>query len=286
MYNYLALLKITYASQIMKIQTYIVDSFTDQPFSGNPAGVCLLEKAMEYKLMQNIATELNLSETAFILPIQKKKNSYSIQYFTPTVEVDFCGHATLAAAKVILEKTTSSEVQFQTVHDLELKAFKGKNDITLYFPVYQTIDYTLVQELLEAFGIMKPISVKFAKDLDMVVVEVADRETLVNLKPDFQKALSISTSIKELVVTCKSDDAEYDFYSRCFCPWIGINEDPVTGAAHSVLASYWATKLNKNEMKAFQLSKRGGYLNLRILSKNQLEVQSNACILFEGVLHH
>ena len=269
----------------MKIQTFIVDSFTDQPFSGNPAGVCLLEKALDYGLMQNIATELNLSETAFILPIQEKKNSYSIQYFTPTVEVDFCGHATLAAAKVTLEKTGASEVQFQTVHNLELKALKGEKDIILYFPIYQTVNHAFDKQLLEAFGIKNPIAVKYAKDLDMVVVEIADKETLINLKPDFQKAVNTSTSIKELVVTCKSNDDEYDFYSRCFCPWIGINEDPVTGAAHAVLASYWATELNKSEMKAFQLSKRGGYLNLRIVSKNQLEVQSNACILFEGVLH-
>ncbi|UZO81620.1 PhzF family phenazine biosynthesis protein [Aquimarina sp. ERC-38] len=268
----------------MKIQTFIVDSFTNQLFSGNPAGICLLEKDLDQTTMQNIAAELNLSETAFIRPFPNEKGNYSIQYFTPTVEIEFCGHATLAAAKVIFEKTSLFEVQFTTNYNLVLKAFKGEENITLYFPLYHTIDHTPDQKLLEAFTVKNICEAKFSEDLNMVIVEVSDKETLANLKPNFQKAGKLSTTISGLIVTCKSDDKKYDFYSRCFGPWIGIDEDPVTGSAHSVLALSWAKKLNKKEMKAYQLSERGGYLDLKIMNDHQLEVRSNACILFEGAL--
>src|SRR5690606_6307978 len=123
---------------------------------------------------------------------------------------------------------------------------------------------------------------KFNKDLDMLLIEVEDKKTLTGLCPDFRKAKEITGRIKEVVVTTRSKEKEFDFYSRCFCPWIGIDEDPVTGAAHSVLAKYWGDLLGKTEMNAYQLSQRGGFMKLHILDNNTLKVYGEAVIVFEG----
>lgn len=268
----------------MKIRAFTVDSFTDKPFKGNPAGVCLLETALPEDLMQSIATEFNLSETAFVLKSDLPKNHYAIRYFTPTVEIDFCGHATLAAAKVLMSEVNLDHIQFTTHKGLELSATKEVNSVLMNFPLYDTENYDASKKLLGAFGIENPISAQLATALDMLVIEVESKDALLAIKPDFQEALKSPDTIKELVVTTKSEDNEFDFYSRCFCPWIGINEDPVTGASHSVLAKYWAQKLNKQKLSAYQLSKRGGFLNLKITGPSTLEVRSNACIVFKGSL--
>ncbi len=264
------------------IQTFIVDSFTDKPFQGNPAGVCLLDETISEVMMQSIASELNLSETVFVTQIEN--TSYRLRYFTPTVEVDFCGHATLAASKVIFDTFNHETIDFITYKGLQLDARIENEEIKMSFPLYDTTAYSPSKELLEAFGLVEVVSSKFSKDLDMVVIEVKDKETLLHIKPNFQKAIESSDSIKELVITTKSQDKTYDFYSRCFCPWIGINEDPVTGAAHTVLAKYWGDRLHKKEMTAFQLSKRGGYLKLTIINDVTLEVKSSAKIVLKGKL--
>jgi PhzF family phenazine biosynthesis protein len=266
----------------MKIKTYIVDAFTNEPFKGNPAGVCLLDSEIDSATMQAIASELNLSETAFLR--QNSANEFSIRYFTPTVEIPFCGHATLASAKVLLNQTEISNVKFTTHFDLKLSAETYDKLILMKFPLYDTTDFKATSDLFEAFGINKPIATRFCKELEMLVVEVKDKDTLLAIEPDFVKAIKTGDEIKELVITAKSDDDEYDFYSRCFCPWIGIDEDPVTGASHSVLAKFWGDKLDKTEMSAYQVSKRGGFMFLKILSDSELEVRSNAKIIFDGML--
>lgn len=268
----------------MQIKTYIINAFTNEPFSGNPAGVCLLDSPMDEKTMQAIASELNLSETAFLRQ-GKKEEEYSIRYFTPTVEIDFCGHATLASSKLVLDKLGKKKVEFTTHKGLQLSANIEAPYIKMEFPLYETTDYPMNQKLYEAFGIDPSSSSQFCKELDMLIIEVKDKASLLQISPDYQKALESSETIKELVVTTKSEDADYDFYSRCFCPWIGINEDPVTGVAHAVLAKYWGDKLNQKEMSAFQVSKRGGFLKLKIIGEGKLEVRSNAQIIFEGILN-
>lgn len=267
----------------MKIKTFIVDSFTNTPFKGNPAGVCLLDEPLTVDTMQNIAAELNLSETAFV--IKKEDNHFAIRYFTPTVEIDFCGHATLASAKIILDKMNYKSVDFTANKGLQLNAKLDGDFIKMLFPLYNTVTYSPNEKLKKAFGIGNPIAVRFSKDLDLLVIEVKNKQSLMDIHPNFQEALESSDEIKVVVITVKSTDKEYDFYSRCFVPWVGINEDPVTGAAHSVLAKYWGDALNKKEMSAYQLSKRGGFLNLKILNDEQLEVKSNAQIIFEGILN-
>jgi PhzF family phenazine biosynthesis protein len=268
----------------MQIKTFIINAFTDKPFTGNPAGVCLIEKGIDEATMQSIAKELNLSETAFL---QEGKNpeQYNIRYFTPTVEIDFCGHATLASSKLVLDKLGKDNVEFTTFKNLKITASNQGNFIKMKFPIYKTVEYVPSEELLKAFGIEDFIASRYCNELDMPIIEVSSKQILLDIAPDFEKAMKGSKTIKELVVTTKSEEKEYDFYSRCFCPWIGIDEDPVTGASHSALAEYWEKKLNKTEMSAFQLSKRGGFLYLKVLDETNLEVRSNAQIILEGVLN-
>jgi PhzF family phenazine biosynthesis protein len=267
------------------MKVFIIDAFTNKAFKGNPAGICLVESELTVETMQAIATELNLSETAFLQQSKSNDTDYAIRYFTPTVEIDFCGHATLASAKLILHHLGKPFVNFTTFQNLKINAKSEWDNINMKFPLYDTIDYAPSKELYEAFGIDKPIATKFSKQLAMLVIEVTDKATLFSIQPDFIKAVQSSDHIKEVVVTAKSQDAEYDFYSRCFCPWIGINEDPVTGAAHAVLAKYWGNILNKTEMVAYQASRRGGFMKLRITSDTELEVVSNAVVVFEGTMN-
>lgn len=267
------------------MKTYIIDAFTTEAFKGNPAGVCIVENDISVETMQSIAAELNLSETAFIRKSENNENDYSIRYFTPTVPIDFCGHATLASAKVILHQMGNSTVNFTTFHNLKISAKSVGENIKMNFPLYETVDYFPNEDLYLALGITNPIATKYAEKMDMVVIEVANKDILLSVKPNFVNLANTSKSYKAVIVTAKSEDSKYDFYSRCFCSWIGIDEDPVTGSSHSVLAKYWSTILNKKEMIAFQASKRGGSMQLKIISDNELEVVSNAKIVFEGQLN-
>jgi len=266
------------------MKVFIIDAFTDKPFSGNPAGVCLPEKEPDPGFMQSIAAELNLSETAFIRRSATDETTFFIRYFTPAMEIGFCGHATLAAAKFILHGLHKPRVSFITTGNLELQARADGEQIRMNFPLYSPEDYEEDEALYDALGISNPIASKSSPALEMLLVEVADKETLLSLRPDYDKALLATNSLKEVVVTARSEDSDYDFYSRCFCPWIGINEDPVTGAAHSLLTPYWGAILNKTEMAAFQCSDRGGFMRVAIRSASEIEVVSQARIVFEGTI--
>lgn len=269
----------------MKIKVFIVDAFTAQPFRGNPAGVCLLEKELAVTSMQAIANELNHSETAFLVPSLEDNNTFHIRYFTPTVEVPFCGHATLASSTIALQKLGLYTVNFLTHHGLHLSAKINGDEITMRFPLYDTVPYTVSDNFLKALGLVEPVTVRYAKDLDMVLLHIESPDVLQHLQPDFQQLVTAAPEVKELVVTSTSPSEQFDFYSRCFCPWIGINEDPVTGAAHTVLAKYWSILLAKKTLSAYQCSKRGGYLKLVVLSETELEVTSAAHIVLEGEMN-
>ena len=175
---------------IMSIKSFIVDSFTDQPFAGNPAGVCLLNESIDDKPHAiDCYAEFNLSETAFLLKTNDQKNHYSIRYYTPTVEIDFCGHATLAASKVLMSEEKHEHVDFTTYKGLEAECFTRWSirfdEFSLYF---DTEDYKPNQRFLDAFGIVNPIAIQFAKALDMLVIEVKNKEALLAIKPDYQEA--------------------------------------------------------------------------------------------------
>ncbi|MEO8582652.1 MAG: PhzF family phenazine biosynthesis isomerase [Flavitalea sp.] len=269
----------------MKIKTYTVAAFTNESFKGNTAGVCLLEAAVEETLMQSIAAELNVSETAFLTNIAANSNRFNIRYYSPMVEVPFCGHASVASAYLLMNKMGLDDVELTTYHGLKLDAKRSGDKVEIRFPLFSLVPFSIKEKLIEAMGLIEYASVGFSRDLHMLLVEVKDKETLLSLHPDFTAMVRADNEIKEVVVTCKSADNQYDFYSRCFCPWVGIDEDPVTGAAHSVLAAYWSPKLGRKQMKAYQCSKRGGELELELLSNTVLKVTASARIMIEGTLN-
>ncbi len=266
----------------MTIQTYIIDAFTNTAFKGNPAGVCLLESAIDEKLMQSIAAELNLSETAFLIKNHNLANTYHIRYFTPQVEIAFCGHATLASSKFLQVEENLTEVTFQTNRNLTIPVMLANGIIKMNFPIYHLESYKATESIFEGLGITKYLSSGYVKELDMAVIEVADADIVRNLNPNFNTLLNDRSGIKILVITAISDKQEYDFISRAFCPWAGVNEDPVTGSAHSILSYYWKNKLNKTSFHAYQASKRGGSMQINVLNEYATEVIGEAVIIFKG----
>lgn len=264
------------------IKTYIVDSFTDHAFKGNPAGVCLLENDLLEQEMQAIATELNLSETAFVKP---NESGYSIRYFSPMMEIPLCGHATLASAKVLFDRNpTDKMINFTTIKGLKLTATKTDEDITMEFPIYKTDSATAPPALLDALGIASILNCEYNQENCILILEVDGTELLRNLKPDFEALRKSHDAINGVSVTAASKDGEFDFHSRYFWPWSGSNEDPVTGATHTFLASYWGTRLNKTKMKSFQSSKRSGFMGLELINETCLLITGKAVVVLEGTL--
>lgn len=239
----------------MNLKIYQVDAFTDNIFSGNPAAVCPLDAWLPDHLMQNIALENNLSETAFYV---KAGDEYHIRWFTPTVEVDLCGHATLAAAHVLFhhENHWGNEITFNSSRSGILKVYKKDNLLTLDFPsdTFQKIEWP--NERLSGFNLV-PLEAYQGKSDFMLVFGSEDR--IKNIEPDYSV---ISTwKVRGVIVTAKGNNV--DFVSRFFAPQSGVNEDPVTGSAHTTLTPYWSARLNKTELSAIQLSARKGYLTCK-----------------------
>lgn len=267
-----------------KIETYIVDSFTDTPFKGNPAGVCVLNQKLTDEQMQSIAKELGLSETAFVALIDKP-NKYSIRYFSPVMEIPLCGHATLASSKVLFEiNPTMTDIHFKNIQDLDLMIKRYQEKIEMEFPVYDTIPQNTPDELLKALGIEKISNSEFNKETNILLIEIEGCQLLNNLSPNFEKLKTSHNSINGVLVTAISDKNDFDFESRYFWPWSGTNEDPVTGGTHTFLAKYWATRLNKNKMNSFQCSKRTGFMEVELISDYKLSIKSEAQIILKGEL--
>ncbi len=266
------------------IETYIVDSFTDKPFSGNPAGICILENDMVNEKMLSIAKELNLSETAFIKKLEKD-NIYSIRFFSPKKEIDLCGHATLASAKVIFDKSDIKEVEFITKQDLNLRIQKSGEEIIMEFPVYNLEPAKAPEVLLKALGINAVENCAYNKETGILLLEISSTQELSKLSPDYNLLIQSHDSVNGVLVTAFSKDDEFDFHSRYFWPWSGTNEDPVTGATHTFLAKYWSDKLQKKKLRSFQSSKRTGYMHLELVNDKKLLIKSKAVIVFKGKLN-
>lgn len=264
------------------MKTFIVDSFTDTPFHGNPAGVCLVESPLSNVIMLNIAQELNLSETAFIQPL-KAPGSFSIRYFSPKMEIPLCGHATLASAKVIMETQRLKSIEFFNIQNLRLPASNSNGAIVMEFPVYDTHPADVPEELLSALGIRSVENVVYNEETKILLLEISSTDELCGLEPDFSALYRSHDSINGVLVTAASNSDVYDFHSRYFWPWSGTNEDPVTGGTHTFLAKYWSMKLGKSKMKSFQSSKRTGFMEVE-LSDSKLLITGQAVIVFEGAL--
>ncbi|MCY8486339.1 PhzF family phenazine biosynthesis protein [Bacillus atrophaeus] len=230
---------------------YVVDAFAENLFEGNPAGVCIMKEWIPDELMQQIAAENNLSETAFAV---KEGESYRLRWFTPADEIDLCGHATLATAYVIANfyESNVEEIKFQTISG-ELVVVKKGELYEMDFPSRMPKEISLTEEMVEALGV-KPVEVHLGRDLIFVLEKEDD---VLNASPDFSKLKELPDGLGVLI-TARSE--KYDFVSRAFFPKLNVNEDPVCGSAHCNFIPYWAKNLSKNEMVARQLSKRGGKL--------------------------
>ncbi|MBK8500877.1 MAG: PhzF family phenazine biosynthesis protein [Saprospiraceae bacterium] len=265
------------------IETYIVDSFTDQPFKGNPAGVCLLLEDLENGKMLSIAKELGLAETAFVRKVHKP-NHYSIRFFSPKMEIPLCGHATLAAAKVLFKKYALKEIHFINIQNLDLMIEKEGEFIKMRFPVYGTSPQAAPDVLLSALGIEKVLNSVYNEETNILLLEIDDAQKLNNLNPDFEALYRSHSSINGVLVTARSPKVHYDFESRYFWPWSGTNEDPVTGATHTFLAKYWSERLGKTKMRSFQCSERTGFMEVELIGDSQLIIKGLAQIILEGKL--
>jgi PhzF family phenazine biosynthesis protein len=242
----------------MPIRIVTVDAFTDIAFTGNPAAVCILHEPRPEEWMRNVAREMNLSETAFLLP---QADGYDLRWLTPSVEIDLCGHATVASAHVLWQDghlPAGQQARFHTRSGLLMADQRGEW-IELDFPVKIATVSQPPAELLAALGVQ---ALAVAKNAFDYLVEVESEEILRGMSPDHATLRKIP--VRGVIVTARSSTPGFDFISRFFAPGSGIDEDPVTGSSHTALGPYWGGKLGKSEMTGYQASARGGVVRVRL----------------------
>ncbi|BAY64119.1 Phenazine biosynthesis PhzC/PhzF protein [Calothrix brevissima NIES-22] len=258
-----------------------VDAFTNTPFAGNPAAVCVLPTPESDRWMQNVALEMNLSETAFLV---KQNDGFNLRWFTPTVEVPLCGHATLASAHVLWSEGHLSPdeiARFYTKSGVLIAAKQGEW-IELDFPVNHSQSIAVPEELSQALGVACKSVVQNSLGY---LVELESEDLVRQLQPNFQQLKSLP--VADVIVTSITQaDSEYDFVSRFFAPGLGINEDPVTGAAHCCLAAYWRDRLGKDEFLAYQASSRGGVVKVRYPGGDRVYLAGQAVTVMRGELYN
>ncbi|MVU82423.1 PhzF family phenazine biosynthesis isomerase [Nocardia sp. ET3-3] len=269
------------------MRIWIVDAFTDQPFKGNPAGVCLLPSGAwpSDSWMQSVAAEINLSETAFAKPTHPgATQDWDLRWFTPTQEIRMCGHATLATAHLLV--STGALTNLARFHTLsgELSA-RPRTDgaIELDFPVSSLGEIEAEPGLAEALG-ATPVGVYAASGLDDIVAELSGEAVVRRLEPDMAALMTLRA--KGVIVTAVADDptGEYAFVSRCFGPQLGIPEDPVTGSAHTALAPLWASRLGRSVLTGLQVSVRTGLVETELVGDRVLLI-GRAVTVIDGELH-
>jgi PhzF family phenazine biosynthesis protein len=258
---------------------YLVDAFATEPFAGNPAGVCPLEKEMPSAWMQSVAGEMNQAETAFLVP---NEDGHLLRWFTPTTEVELCGHATLASAHILWSTgrlPIESQCRFETLSGTLPACQIGGGRIELDFPVEEAVEIDSPPDLCTALGIgSEPIAI--GQNRMDYLIEIETEHELRSLRPDMGLLAAFPT--RGAIVTCRSLDG-YDFVSRYFAPAFGVPEDAVTGSAHCCLGPYWASKLGKNSLRAFQASKRGGSLEVEVAG-DRVMLRGHAVTTLEGAL--
>jgi PhzF family phenazine biosynthesis protein len=256
---------------------HLVDAFSDRPFSGNPAAVCLLDAPRSDEWMQQLANELGYSETAYVARVD---SGLSLRWFTPTIEVPLCGHATLASAHVLWSVgRAQGTVRFETKSGTLTCERKAKV-IQIDLPRSELSDVPPPVGLFTALGGAKPVTLKRAHN-DQLLVELADEDSVQKLTPDFRALAQVK--VGGVIVTARAKNPEFDFVSRFFAPAAGIDEDPVTGSAHCALTPFWAERLDKQVMRAQQISKRGGVLEVELLPE-RVKMGGRAVTVFTGAL--
>ncbi|VTS01802.1 PhzF family phenazine biosynthesis protein [Tuwongella immobilis] len=261
------------------VPLWIVDAFASRPFSGNPAAVCILPRAMSDSAYQAVAQEMNLSETAFL---ERFGDDWALRWFTPTVEVDLCGHATLAAAHTLWEMqlSTQEQLRFHTRSGILTAARHPNGQIALNFPALRVLPTERIPQLSEGLGV-EPI---FVGDSGMdVFAELPDEATVRAIQPEFSILEQIPT--RGIIITARANaGSRYDFVSRFFAPGAGVDEDPVTGSAHCSLATFWGTRLGRHELHAYQASQRGGELDLH-WKGDRVELRGSAATVLQGSIY-
>ncbi len=262
----------------MTVPFYHVDAFTDTPFRGNPAGVCCLDEAADARWMQDVAAEVNLSETAFV--VRRPDGVHDLRWFTPAIEVDLCGHATLATAHVLWETAAlaaDDQARFET-RSGRLAAVRVDGRIELDFPAASTEPTEPPSRLLEALGVR---ATHVGSTTSVFLVEVATEREVREAAPSFAALRELG--IRGVILTAGSNDHRFDFVSRFFAPGAGIDEDPVTGSAHCALAPYWGRKLDRRILVGYQASRRGGIVRCRVAG-DRVHLTGEAVTVLRGGL--
>jgi PhzF family phenazine biosynthesis protein len=260
-----------------RIRCWQVDAFTNRPFGGNPAAVCWLEQEADPAWMQSVAKEMNLSETAFVRPLA---DGHELRWFTPTVEVDLCGHATLATAHALWHSRvidSPEPLRFHTRSGL-LSCTRDGEFIELDFPATPPTATEAPGLLVDALGCEPRYVGRSRFDY---LVELESAEAVRRCRPNYRRLEELP--VRGVIVTAPSDDPQYDFQSRFFAPAVGVDEDPVCGSAHCALAPYWGTKLGKCDLMAYQTSARGGVLRLK-WRDDRVRLGGQAVTVWEGQL--
>ncbi|GAA3157399.1 PhzF family phenazine biosynthesis protein [Planomonospora alba] len=261
------------------MRIYTVDSFTDEVFRGNPAGVCLLDSAMPDAWMQSLAAEMRHSETAFLL-LGENGGPHSLRWFTPAAEVALCGHATLATAHVLYSTgIASGALEFSTKSGILRVTRDGNGVITMDFPAKAVTEAAPPRGLVEALGV-EPVRV--GKNVWDYLVEVEDEEAVRAASPDFTALEAVDA--RGVMVTAEASGEGADYVSRFFAPRVGVPEDPVTGSAHCALAPYWSARLGRDALTGRQLSKRGGEIRTTVRG-DRVELAGRAVTVLSGELH-
>lgn len=260
----------------------VVDAFTDRPFRGNPAAICLLGEAAPEDWMRAVAAEMNLSETAYLVPLgAPDDHRWNLRWFTPTVEIDLCGHATLAAAHVLATDGHLPEgaaAAFDT-RSGELRARREEDRTVLDFPAARAERVPVDPALIDALGLAPDDVVAAGRSGPDHLLEVRDPDVVRGLGPDFRALRAVAPHV--VTVTAPGDDGPFDCVSRVFGPAVGIDEDPVTGSAHCLLATWWSGQLGRTTLQAHQASARGGELEVRLLD-HRVELVGHAVVVSTG----
>ncbi len=260
-----------------RLPYFIVDAFTNRPFGGNPAAVVLLEAWPEDSWLQNVAMEMNLAETAYLVP---NAMGFDLRWFTPKVEVDLCGHATLASAKALAHLgrlADGSEIAFSTRSGV-LRALRQSDHFQLDFPLIALEKSDPPAGLIESLNV-QPRTI--GRNKFDYLVEVESESIVRGVCPDFKQLATVKC--RGVIVTARSDSPNVDFVSRFFAPAVGIDEDPVTGSAHCCLADFWGQRLGKTQMVGYQASKRGGTVQVEVRG-DRVILSCQAVIVAQGEL--
>jgi PhzF family phenazine biosynthesis protein len=240
------------------MQTFFINTFTGVNCKGNPTVVCLSDITFKDEQYLQLAKSFNVPVTAFVDVIRQTGDLYSIRYFTATNEIPACGHATLAAGKVLFELIGKERIRFLTSTQVTIVAIQKGETILLQYPAFSMTPCSVSIQLLESLQLKKTVAAGFCAELETLFIELESAVELRRVQPDYLRLVNSSNTIKEVVITSVSDDERFDYLLRSFCPWIGINEDPVTGSVHTVLAGYWGNRLSRATLKAYQSSASGG----------------------------